>query len=153
MTSLGLWTFERAMGRDNPAQCPTTPSASSGLATNSWLYVPLLHAAAGEMGPEAVMRWALIRMRPGGGTCATHTIAASCPVPVTTLTKALLTATKAAALPTGASVHIGWVARHLASTTTAIHHRPLPGSLSRVFWWPRFPRRASPRFRCLSTSA
>ena len=102
------------------------PRDCSALATNSWLYVPLLHAAAGEMGPEALLRWRT-DPRAAWWEDARHTLAASCPVPVATLTEALLTATnaaserlpehllrEAAALPTGASVHIGWVVRHLA---------------------------------------
>ena len=102
------------------------PRDCSALATNSWLYVPLLHAAAGEMGPEALMRWRT-DPRAAWWEDARHTLATSCPVPVATLTEALLTATnaaserlpehllrEAAALPTGASVHIGWVVCHLA---------------------------------------
>jgi len=48
--------------RTSPPRLPAwstcgPPRDCSALATNSWLYVPLLHAAAGEMGPEGLQRW------------------------------------------------------------------------------------------------
>ena len=107
-----------------PASGP--PRDCSNLATNSWLYVPLLHAAAGGMPPDLLQQW---RTDPRAvwWEDARRTLAASHPVPVSTLTEALLTATnaasepppehvlqEAAALPDGTSMHIGWVVRRVA---------------------------------------
>ena len=64
-----------------PASCPPrdAPRDCSDLATNSWLYVPLLHAAAGEMPPDVLQRWRADQ-RTAWWEDARRTLAASHPV-------------------------------------------------------------------------
>ncbi|CAE7612884.1 unnamed protein product [Symbiodinium sp. CCMP2592] len=110
------------------------PAGNPHSATNSWLFVPLLHAACGTLSPRAVEAWSREeRCQPWWGE-ARHTLLHSAPVAAALLLDALREAAArhhtpppqsiiaaAQALPSGAELHLGWVVRQLASADGYIH--------------------------------
>ncbi|CAE7241283.1 unnamed protein product, partial [Symbiodinium sp. CCMP2456] len=110
------------------------PAGNSHSATNSWLFVPLLHAACGTLSPRAAEAWSREeRCQPWWGE-ARHTLLHSAPVAAALLLDALRAAAAqhhtpppqnfiaaAQALPSGAELHLSWVVRQLASAEGYIH--------------------------------
>lgn len=100
---------------------PTHPITSP---TNSWAYVPLLHAATGSLAPAATAAW---RAHPASATWWEESRVAlsnAAPVPLERLVDALLATpgphgaqygatinAAAASFPPGARVHLGWMLR------------------------------------------
>ena len=98
--------------------------------TNSWLYVPLLHAAAADLAPAALQAWRTEPRASDWWERARQLLAASAPVTPQLLVAALARAAEAApthahhmpdlvermnnaSLPTSACVHVGWAVRQL----------------------------------------
>ena len=98
--------------------------------TNSWLYVPLLHAAAADLAPAALEAWRTEPRASDWWERARQLLAASAPVTPQLLVAALARAAEAApthahhmpdlverinnaSLPTSACVHVGWAVRQL----------------------------------------
>ena len=103
------------------------PPAQVRSPTNSWLYVPLLHAALGALTDGALAQWRADPRAAPWWEEARRALAASAPVPVAALTEALIAAAvhnhealpetalaEAATLPPSTLIHLGWVVRHLA---------------------------------------
>ncbi|CAE7379290.1 unnamed protein product, partial [Symbiodinium pilosum] len=102
------------------------PPAEVRSPTNSWLYVPLLHAALGALTDGALAQWRADPRAAPWWEEARRALAASAPVPVAALTEALIAAAihnhealpetalaEAATLPSSTLIHLGWVVRHL----------------------------------------
>ena len=102
------------------------PPAQVRSPTNSWLYVPLLHAALGALTDGALAQWRADPRAAPWWEEARRALAASAPVPVAALTEALIAAAvhnhealpqtalaEAATLPPSTLIHLGWVVRHL----------------------------------------
>ena len=95
-------------------------------ATNSCLYVPILHAALGALSSHALAQWRAEPPAPHWEDMR-RALAIAAPVPIATLTEALIAAfthrgeplpaaalAEAAVLPSHTLVHLGWVVRNLA---------------------------------------
>ena len=108
--------------------CPPPGEVSD--TTNSWLYVPLLHAAAADLAPAALEAWRTDPRSSDWWERTRQLLAASAPVTPQFLVAALARAAEAApthahhmpdlverinnaSLPTGACVHVGWAVRQL----------------------------------------
>ncbi|CAE7264893.1 unnamed protein product [Symbiodinium sp. CCMP2592] len=98
--------------------------------TNSWLYVPLLHAAAADLAPSALDAWRADPRATNWWEQARQLLAASAPVAPQTLIAALARTAETApahahhlpdmvarihdaGLPNGSLVHAGWAVRQL----------------------------------------
>ena len=98
--------------------------------TNSWLYVPLLHAAAADLAPTALEAWRADPRATDWWEQARQLLAASAPVAPQTLIAALARTAETApahahhvpdivariheaGLPNGSLVHAGWAVRQL----------------------------------------
>ena len=98
--------------------------------TNSWLYVPLLHAAASDLAPTALEAWRADPRATDWWEQARQLLAASAPVAPQTLIAALARTAETApahahhlpdvvariheaGLPNGSLVHAGWAVRQL----------------------------------------
>lgn len=105
--------------RGPPAGLVTTP-------TNSWCYVPLLHAATGTMAPATAALWEHEPRSAPWWATARQTLAEAPPVRPAQLLDALAASEAAeaaacharlraatAGLPAAACVHLGWALRHL----------------------------------------
>ena len=102
------------------------PSGIVRTDANSWLYVPLLLAATGELHEDAALAWQQATATTRWWERARQALTAAPPVPLTTLLEALHAcpaagalsshqrlSRQAAALPPGAQAHLGWAVRHL----------------------------------------
>ena len=106
------------------------PSGEVRDPTNSWLYVPLLHAAAADLAPTALDAWRTDPRTSDWWEHARQLLAASAPVTPQHLVAALAQVAETApahahhmpdlvarinnaCLPTGACVHVGWAVRQL----------------------------------------
>ena len=130
------------------------PSGEVRDPTNSWLYVPLLHAAAADLAPTALDAWRTDPRTSDWWEHARQLLAASAPVTPQHLVAAfaqvaetapahvhhvpdLVARINNACLPTGACVHVGWAVRQLReqdgylfapvrnALAAASSHRPL----------------------------
>ena len=110
-----------------PAGDPRSP-------TNSWLYVPLLHAACGALSPHAAAAWDSDERCQPWWREACHTLRHAAAVPAALLFDALREAAArhhaplpqtifaaAQALPSGAELHLSWVVRQIAAADGYIH--------------------------------
>ena len=134
-----------------PAGCPHAPSSDLAPAhgpwydvgppagdprspTNSWLYVPLLHAACGALSPHAAEAWDRDERCQPWWREACHTLRHAAAVPAALLVDALREAAArhhaplpqtifaaAQALPSGAELHLSWVVRQIAAADGYIH--------------------------------
>ncbi|CAE7448365.1 unnamed protein product [Symbiodinium natans] len=106
------------------------PTGDVRESTNSWLYVPLLHAAAADLAVAALAEWRADRRAASWWEEARHVLMASEPVSPQTLVAAVVRAVEAApthehhlpdlvsriqdaGLPSSARVHVGWAVRQL----------------------------------------
>ena len=102
-------------------------SSSAVGATNSWLYVPLLHAAAGRLCAHSLSRWRADRRAALWREAARAELSAAAPAPPSALfafleaspadgAAVLATQLQQAAtlLPSGAQVHLAWATRVLS---------------------------------------
>ena len=96
------------------------PAAPVLVPANSWLYVPLLHAAAGDLHADALEAWRRDSRSAPWWDSTSHALAAAAPVTADTLRSALLDhspdgassaarlAHSAANTPADARFHLGW---------------------------------------------
>ena len=102
------------------------PAAPVLVPANSWLYVPLLHAAAGDLHADALEAWRRDSRAAPWWDSTSQALAAAAPVTADTLRSALLDhspdgassaarlAHSAANTPADARFHLGWACRALA---------------------------------------